>query len=269
MTHMNKHSIQYNLDGVFPKRHGDGRIVSAFHLSQNDEKYIVEYPYNSDYHNYTLGSNIYGTPVSRDMIELNFSNEFNSSNTNISQLCPFCNTILINLLEDTNSDLYCFNPTCGPDPKERLYFITYRLNIPLTEDELLMCFDIMAYKAPTSISLLGLLELFYNLNFSKPIINNIQLSIYEKLVYKVRHASVSDFLKIIGIPEIYDDELLLFDAIFDNIEDFYFEMSNYRSMSTRLPTYNPNLMNLIYTNLQVNKWYINLFFSLQSKLMSK
>lgn len=268
MPNIPRHSIQYNIDGVLPIRHNDGRVVSQFHLSNNTgEKYTIEYPYNSDYHTNLNNSTVRGTPVTGGMIELNFNQVSELFSLNSTGLCPFCKTILINLLEDTNSDLYCFNPTCGPDPKERLYFITYRLNIPLTSDELDLCFDLLAYKDPRTISLLGILELLHNLNISNPITNNIAISVYEKLKYTVINATVSDFLKIIGIPEIYDDELMLFDVVFDNINEFCFEMHNYRAMSTKLPTYNPNLMNLIYTNLQVNKWYIDLFFSLQIKLL--
>lgn len=259
----------FNILGIVPQKYETGKVVAMVHIEDvlSKQKLNVEFPYHHDYLENVNQKSVNGSIGPSGTIDLLFASRngylpFGLGTT----VCPFCQTPLINSNETSHSDVYCFSPGCGSRiPRIRDSF--YRLNLPLTEEEFEFVFSITAHRSSFEVHLLSIFDIVGNLyHTSREQASPVLTSVYFKLRNRLRNFTVSDLLKFFNIPAIYDEAINFFDTSFGSIEEFWYELQNYRSLNPRLPMYDPNLMNLIYINLvTINSHLVEYFFALYSK----
>jgi hypothetical protein len=265
---------RYEVSSAVPVKYPDGQVVSKLVLNSTtiDNGYTeIEFPYHPDYQAANITAEIVGNDsVSNGDVEIKFYNVDNLFALDSARICPFCGGILLSLFETTNSAVYCFNPFCFVDIQTQFCYTIRRLGLSLSEEEIRCCLRLIECMSVRSPNLLNLYDILANINTNTYNLRMSESTVMYSLLCKfkqfINNCTVSKFLRLVNIPETFDEDIHGLDICFDNVEDFYFEMMNYRSMGSRLPLYNSNLMNLIYSNLQVNKYFVELFFNYRKEI---
>jgi hypothetical protein len=265
---------KYEVKVAVPNKYPDGQVVSRLTLSSTTipNKIVeIEFPYHPDYQAANITAEIVGNDLTTNGdVDIEFRNVDNLFALNSTRICPFCGSMLLSLFETANSAIYCFNPFCFVDIQTQFCYTIRRLELSLTEEEIKCCLRLIECMSMRSPNILNLYDILVNINTNTYNLrmgeSTIMYSLLCKLKQFIGRCTVSKFLMLINIPETFDEDIYGLDICFNKVEDFYFEMMNYRSMGSRLPLYNSNLMNLIYSNLQVNKYFVELFFKYRKEI---
>jgi len=235
-------------------------------LSADSAEFTVEVPYCEACRALQEGSEITATVHEDNRVSLQLPNGDDLTyGIGKSTTCPFCRTTLINIQESNTSKKYCFNVGCsqGQDQLKALYSICTTLRLGLTEQELFHLAKHMDILANTNdVHLVSIFYAISSLQKRTP----FDISILQKLKAFLIGCTPSYFLKMLNIPDIYEEIILAFDSTFDTIEDFYYAMHNYRDLNPTLVAYDSSMMGLIYLILTINKEFITKFLDVRQIL---
>lgn len=263
-------TFNFRLLSVIPSRDETGHTVTKLTFQDGERDPIdIEVPYSHMYSMLELGQIIQATLIGPNQYNIHFPFD-KAAGPYIGTLitCPFCGNILIGLEEGELQNLFCFNPACETDPYRQLFFTFNNLNIVADYESLEFLFHYMTRYAITNMHLLNIFGFLDSLVTTMAIVPNGLRNIHLKLKLFLKNCRPSEFLRMLKIPPVYYEQIVIFDDMFGSVETFYEAMQNYRSMKLSLPTYDDNLMNLIYANLHLNQIYINQFFTQRNLAVS-
>jgi len=210
----------------------DGKICSRLYLAYDNKTINVDLPYHADIEPKTFGLELelnvdqYGRVVLTNKMPDSYNYRFNYPNR-----CPFCNTPLVNISTDINSDVYCSNPSCSGLglPEHRIInLICNRLSTnDLTYNEVLSAVGLARGYREEDINILTIYEVLHNIYVTSNELSPEYQIIYEKMKRLLSKRSVVDMLRIINVPIILDPEISYLDNCFNNPVDFINAMGNY------------------------------------------
>lgn len=256
--------LQLRLIAAVPQRDEAGVTISKLTLvADSNESVIVEVPYSTDYNN-LLGSLV---PITLQVgrVDLHIGSDDTEPYIGRHIPCPYCGTTLISTRAD-RLELVCFNPACDTDLIRKLYYTFSRLNISISDAELRFIITMMSTLNVLDIHLLSIIQMLRATLTADS--TQMHIGIYIKLASFISQCKPSEFLILLQIPREYYEQIQVFDLNWDTVQGFFDAMQNYRSLDPGLLAYDANLMTLVYTNLHVNRNYVEEFFKCLQPVIS-